>query len=79
MLSSVLRSPRAVHANVRIMRAFVRLRRMRASNEERARKLDSLEKRYDSQFRAVFDAIRQPLAPPAPSKRKPIGFRREQG
>ena len=57
MLSSVLRSERAVQANIEIMRAFVRLRRMLASNEELARKLAALEKKYDAQFRVVFDAI----------------------
>jgi len=73
MLSSVLRSERAVQVNVEIMRAFVRLRRMLASNEELARKLAALEKKYDSQFRVVFDAIRGLMAPPEPNKRK-IGF-----
>ena len=74
MLSSVLRSKRAVQVNVEIMRAFVRLRRMLASHEDLARKLDALEKKYDTQFRAVFDAIRQLMAPPEP-KRRQIGFR----
>ena len=73
MLSSVLRSERAVHVNIEIMRAFVRLRRMLASNEDLARKLAALEKKYDSQFRVVFDAIRELMAPPEPNKRK-IGF-----
>jgi hypothetical protein len=74
MLSSVLRSKRAVQVNVEIMRAFVRLRRMLASNEDLARKLDALEKKYDAQFKVVFDAIRQLMAPPTP-KRRQIGFR----
>ena len=73
MLSSVLRSKRAVQVNVEIMRAFVRLRRMLASHKDLARKLDALEKRYDAQFKAVFDAIRQLMAPPEP-KRRQIGF-----
>lgn len=73
MLSSVLRSERAVRVNIEIMRAFVRLRRMLASNERLARKLDALEKKYDVQFRVVFDAIRELMAPSA-AKRKPIGF-----
>jgi hypothetical protein len=73
MLCSVLRSKRAVQVNVEIMRAFVRLRRMLASNEDLARKLAALEKKYDSQFRVVFDAIRELMAPPEPRKRK-IGF-----
>ena len=75
MLSSVLRSPRAIQVNIEIMRAFVRLRKMLASHAELARKLDALEKKYDSQFKVVFDAIRQLMAPPEP-KRRPIGFRR---
>jgi hypothetical protein len=73
MLSGVLRSKRAVQVNVEIMRAFVRLRRMLASNEDLARKLAALEKKYDSQFRVVFEAIRQLTASPEPKKRK-IGF-----
>ncbi len=59
MLSSVLRSERAVQVNVEIMRTFVKLRRMLASHKELARKLDALEKKYDRQFKVVFDAIRQ--------------------
>src|SRR5437899_7930365 len=73
MLSGVFRSKRAVQVNVEIMRAFVRLRRMLASNEDLARKLAALEKKYDSQFRVVFEAIRELMAPSAPQKRK-IGF-----
>jgi len=73
MLSSVLRSPRAVAVNVEIMRAFVRLRRMLASNAELSRKLDALERKYDSQFKVVFDAIRQ-LMMPESKPRRPIGF-----
>jgi hypothetical protein len=74
MLSSVLRSPRAVAVNIEIMRAFVRLRRMLASHADLARKLDALEKKYDAQFKTVFDAIRQLMQPPLPSSRQPIGF-----
>lgn len=73
MLSSVLRSKRAIQVNVEIMRAFVRLRRMLASNEELARKLAVLEKKYDAQFKVVFDAIRELMAPPTPKRRR-IGF-----
>src|SRR4030042_2849539 len=73
MLSSVLNSERAVQVNIEIMRAFVRLRRILASNKELAKKLDELEKKYDAQFRVVFDAIRQLMATPEPKKR-PIGF-----
>jgi hypothetical protein len=75
MLSSVLRSPRAVHVNIAIVRAFVRLREMLLTNAELARKLAELERKYDSQFKAVFDAIRQLMAPPPPDPPKPeIGF-----
>jgi hypothetical protein len=74
MPSSVLRSPRAVQVNIAIMRAFVRLREMLLSNADLARKLADLERKYDSQFRVVFEAIRQLMAPP-PSPPKPeIGF-----
>jgi len=73
MLSSVLHSSRAVRANIEIMRAFVRLRAMLASHEDLARKLAALEKKYDVQFKAVFEAIRQLMTPPEPSRR-PIGF-----
>ena len=75
MLSSVLRSPRAIQVNIEIMRAFVRLRKMLASHRELARRLDDLEKKYDSQFKVVFDAIRQLMAPPEPKRRR-IGFRK---
>ena len=71
MLSSVLNSERAVMVNVEIMRAFVRLRQMLASNADLDRKLNELESKYDRQFRVVFDAIRQLMIPP-PSKTKPL-------
>jgi hypothetical protein len=73
MLSSVLHSQRAIDVNVEIMRAFVRLRELLASNAKLARRLDALEKKYDSQFKVVFDARRQLMASPEPKKRK-IGF-----
>jgi hypothetical protein len=73
MLSSVLRSSRAVQVNVAIMRTFVRLREMLATHEELRRKIDAMEKRYDARFQAVFDTIRQMLETPIPAK-KPIGF-----
>jgi len=63
MLSSVLRSKRAVQVNVEIMRTFVRLRQMLSSNADLARKLEALEKKYDSQFKIVFDAIRELMSP----------------
>src|SRR4030042_4301452 len=59
MLSSVLKSERAIMVNIAIMRAFVKLRAMLASHKELARKLEELEQRYDAQFKVVFDAIRQ--------------------
>ena len=74
MLSNVLRSERAIHVNVEIMRAFVRLRQMLASNAELARKLATLEKKYDAQFKIVFDAIRELMTPADPKKKRPIGF-----
>lgn len=74
MLSTALRSARAVQVNIEIMRAFVRLRQMLASNSELARKLATLEKRYDAQFKVVFDAIRELTAPPASGNKRPIGF-----
>jgi hypothetical protein len=78
MLSSVLRSHRAVQVNIAIMRAFVRLRLMPASSESLVRKLDALEKKYDAQFKVVFDAIRQLMSPPAAARRA-IGFRPRAG
>ncbi len=74
MLSSVLRSQRAVLVNIEIMRTFVRLRETLASNAQLSRRLDELEKKYDVQFRAVFDAIRQLMAPPPPRPQQRIGF-----
>lgn len=75
MLSSVLRSERAVQVNVEIMRAFVRLRQALAANADLALRLDELERRYDAGFKAVFEAIRKLMAPPPPSA-TPIGFLR---
>ena len=74
MLSSVLRSRRAISVNIEIMRAFVKLRQLLASNAELSRRLDDLENKYDRQFKVVFDAIRELMSPPIPS-RKQIGFR----
>jgi hypothetical protein len=83
MLSSVLNSPRAVQINIAIMRAFVRLRQMLASNAELAQKLAEMEKRYDAQFKLVLEIIRQltsPSEPEPPPPRKQIGFHiRERG
>ena len=78
MLSSVLRSPHAVHVNVEIMRAFVRLRAALAEHRDLVRRLDEMEARYDRQFKGVFDALRALMAPPEkPPKR--IGFRAGRG
>jgi hypothetical protein len=74
MLSSVLRSERAVLVNIEIMRAFVRLRRILASNVELARKLNELEAKYDTQFKVVFDTIRELMSSPDRSPRRRIGF-----
>lgn len=67
MLSSVLRSKRAIQVNIAIMRAFAQLREMIASNKGLARRLNELEKKYDGQFRVVFEAIRELMAEPAPN------------
>jgi hypothetical protein len=74
MLSSVLRSKRAIEVNIAIMRTFVRLREMISSNKVLARRLTDLEKKYDGQFRVVFEAIRELMAEPAPKSRR-IGFK----
>lgn len=74
MAASVLNSARAVEASVQVVRAFVCLRQMLASNAELARKLVALEKKYDIQFKAVFDAIRELMTPLEPGKKRPIGF-----
>ncbi|WP_424947249.1 ORF6N domain-containing protein [Candidatus Spongiihabitans sp.] len=73
MLSSVLRSKRAVQVNVEIMRTFVRLRQMLASNKKLAQQLNDLEQKYDAQFKIVFDVIHQLMAPTV-AKKRPIGF-----
>jgi hypothetical protein len=73
MLSSVLKSKRAARVNVEIMRTFVKLRKILSSHAELAKKLEQLEKKYDSQFKGVFDAIRQLMTSPDPLKRR-IGF-----
>jgi len=73
MLSTVLRSRRAIEVNIAIMRTFVKLRQMLVSHEDLARKLAALENRYDAQFKVVFDAIRELMTPPTPGRRA-IGF-----
>ena len=77
MLSSVLRSPRAIAVNIEIVRAFVRLRKLSFSNHELAQKLDELDRRvskHDSAIAGIIEAIRQLMAPPDPAKKRPIGF-----
>ncbi len=75
MLSSVLRSSRAISVNIEIMRAFVQLRRMLSLHAELARKLNALESTYDAQFKIVFEAIRELMTPIVPKKKGRIGFR----
>ncbi len=74
MLSSILNSDRAIRVNIEIMRAFTRLRRMLASHSDLLRRLDEMEKKYDAQFRAVFEAIRELMTPPPEPPKGPIGF-----
>ena len=74
MLSSVLRSKRAIHANIEIMRAFVRLRRLVQPADALIKKIDEMEDKYDTQFSVVFEAIRDLMRPP-PASRRRIGFR----
>ena len=75
MLSSVLNSPRAVQVNIQIMRTFAKLREIMLQHKDLARRLDELEKKYDAQFKIVFDAIRQLMAPPeSEPPKKRIGF-----
>jgi len=76
MLSSVLSSERAVEVNIQIMRTFTRMREMLFTHKDLQRKIEDMEKKYDTQFKVVFDAIRQLMKPDEP-KKKPIGFRRE--
>jgi len=74
MLSTVLNSDRAIEVNIQIMRAFVKLREMIASHKDLARKLDALEKKYDDNFKVVFDAIRALMTPSPEKPKKKIGF-----
>ncbi len=74
MLSSVLRSSRAIQVNIAIMRTFVQLRQMLVSNAELSRKLVAMEKNYDIKFKAIFEAIHQLMTPADPKKKRPIGF-----
>jgi hypothetical protein len=74
MLSSVLNSERAVQVNIAIMRTFVKLREILATHKDLAQKLEALEKKYDRQFKVVFDAIRQLMKPEEPPRQQRIGF-----
>ena len=74
MLSSILRSKRAIQVNIEIMRAFVQLREMLESNKQLKEQLDHLDGKYDEQFKIVFEAIRELMSPPEQSKKRPIGF-----
>jgi phage regulator Rha-like protein len=76
MLSSVLNSKRAVQVNIQIMRTFTRLREMLMTHKDLKEKIEAMEKKYDYQFKIVFDAIKQLLEPPEKTKKK-IGFLRE--
>ncbi len=77
MLSSVLKSKRAIQVNIQIMKTFVALRQMFADNKELSKRLDELERKYDTQFKVIFDALRQLMKPPEPPKRR-IGFAVEE-
>lgn len=74
MLSSILNSPRAIQVNIQIMRTFAKLRDILSAHKDLSRQLAALEKKYDAQFKGVFDAIRQLMAAPEPKEKK-IGFR----
>ena len=73
MIATILNSPVAVQASIHVVRAFVKLRQILASNKELSKRFNELEKKYDAQFKVVFDAIRQLMTPPEPKRRK-IGF-----
>ena len=75
MLASVLNSPVAINASVQVVRAFVKLRQLLVTHTELARKINSLEKKYDSQFAVVFKAIKELMQPQAKEKEKKIGFK----
>jgi len=78
MLSSVLRSKRAVLVNVEIIRTFVKLRRILLTHDDLSKKLASMERKYDKQFKLVFDAIREIMAPKVTPKQRQIGFNSSQ-
>jgi phage regulator Rha-like protein len=74
MLASVLNSEKAIQASIQIVRAFVRLRELLATHQELARKLAEMEKKYNAEFKAIFEVIQQLTEPPEEPERKPIGF-----
>lgn len=74
MLSSVLRSDRAVQVNIAIMRTFVQMRESMASHKELSARIDDIEKNYDARFKAIFDAIRKLMEPPPGPRKRPIGY-----
>jgi ORF6N domain-containing protein len=78
MLASVLKSAVAVDASIQVVRAFVRLRALAEAHKELAEKLDALEAKYDDQFRVVFEAIRQLMAPPPKPRETRIGFHKHE-
>ena len=79
MLSSVLNSDRAIAVNIAIMRAFVRLRQLLTTHRDLAEKLQAMEKKYDKQFKVVFEIIRRLMEPPPGPPRRPIGFVADKG
>ena len=74
MAANVLNSPIAVHTSIQVVRAFIKLREIAATHKELVQKLEEMEKKYDRQFKVVFDAIRELMAPPISTSRRRIGF-----
>lgn len=74
MLSSVLKSKRAIEVNIQIMRIFTKLRRMLATHEDLRKKIEAMERKYDKQFKIVFDVIKKLLEPETNKNKKRIGF-----
>lgn len=74
MLSSVLRSPRAVQVNIAVMRAFVEMRKVLSTHKELKEKIEAMEKKYDKNFRVVFAAIKELMNPEPPEKKIKFGF-----
>ena len=74
MLSGILRSKRAVQVNIEIMRAFVLMRRMLTERDEMLKRVESLERKYDKQFKIIFDALKKLMEPPDKKSKTPMGF-----